>query len=52
MILNVKMEKEGVLKDLDEIQKLAEKLQRKVTDMRWKITLEEPAEEESAADQK
>lgn len=33
MILNVKMEKEGVLKDLDEIQKLAEKLQRKVTDM-------------------
>lgn len=49
MILNVKMEKEGVLKDLDEIKELAEKLIRKVDDMRWKITLEEPAEEESAA---
>ena len=52
MILIAKVEKEGLLKDLDEIQILTEKLDRKVRDMRRRITLEEPAEEDPTADSK
>lgn len=52
MILIAKIEKEGMLKDLDEIKSLTEKLTRKVNDMRLKITLEESAEEDPTAGSK
>lgn len=48
--LNVKTDKEGILKDIQEIRELASSLINKVGDLNRHIILEESAEDEATAD--